>query len=117
MPYGGLPKANDWIDSTLVASNQAYRVSTNRETALRDAYPKVEIAMSRSDVEKLMSWPDFESVQIQSSGGRPTGICFTQWAYIFSKGDTNPISLNDAATYHRSLQKASSSGQLRRISI
>lgn len=99
MPYAGVPETGAWIDSTLVATNRPHRVSASREKELRDAYTKIEIAMSRPAVEKIMGKPDFQQVMIQSSAGKPTGVCINQWGYVFRKGDTNPISLQETAIY------------------
>jgi hypothetical protein len=93
----GAPEVSAWINSTLVAPNRPYHASAEREKQLRDAYGKIEIAMPRSDVQKIMGKPDFENVQDLSSAGRR--VCIIQWGYIFRKDDTNPISLQDTGIY------------------
>jgi hypothetical protein len=97
--YPGVRDYNAWFQSTGLPAGHSYRVSGEKKDALRSAYARLKLAMSRSEAQKLLGIPDFEQLVPEAIMRVPTGACEYQWAYILSKEKENLVDPHDVAIY------------------
>jgi hypothetical protein len=99
LPYPGVGDYSAWFRSTGLPAGHSYRVSGEKKDALRSAYAKLKLAISRSEAQRLLGVPDFEELVPEAKMRVPTGACEYQWAYILSKEKENLVDPHDVAIY------------------
>jgi hypothetical protein len=85
-----IPDMQTWFAKTPAAFGGQFEISRSRRSKLIEAYKKLKIGMSKSEVQALLGSPDFE--QVPSTYGATIGDkpishprCWTEWEYYFEK--------------------------------
>ena len=89
----------EWVKKVGLDHGKTYSASPSRQKQLKDGYTKLNLGMTREEVEKILGAPDAAGPARSQAYTESRHWCGYQWNYYLNKTDANEYASDDVGLF------------------